>query len=294
MQYDIRLRITYEYDAPVHSGRHVARLMPLESTEEQRMIAGAISVRPTADEHVTRIDFFGNRLEEIVFNESHETIVFSMTSRVERRRLEQELPAAKSLALLADEIAAVGQLDGLSPHHFRRDSARVSLLPQTTAFAKAVLAEGQDCREIVRRVGEALHDYMTYDPSATDVDTPLDEAFSGRHGVCQDFSHIMIACLRGIGIPAGYVSGVLRTTPPPGKARLEGADAMHAWVMAWCGADAGWLEYDPTNATFAGLDHVVIARGRDYSDVAPIKGLMRTSGDQHSAQAVDVIPVQAA
>ncbi len=291
MQYDIRLRITYEYNAPVHAGRHVARLMPLETTGEQRMIAGALSVRPTPHEHLTRIDFFGNRVEEIVFDDSHEAIVFSMTARVERRELERDVPAAKSLAVLADEIAAVGQLDGLSPHHFRYESARVSLLPETTEFAKASLTDGQDCREIVRTFGEALHQYMTYEPGATEVDTPLSEAFAGRHGVCQDFSHIMIACLRGIGIPAGYVSGVLRTTPPPGKARLEGADAMHAWVMAWCGTDAGWLEYDPTNATFAGLDHVVIARGRDYADVAPIKGLMRTSGDQKSAQAVDVIPV---
>lgn len=294
MQYDIRLRMTYEYNAPVHAGRHVARLMPLESTGEQRMIAGAMSIRPTPHEHLTRIDFFGNRVEEIVFDDSHEAIVFSMTARVERRRLEADVPAAKSLEALAGDIAAVGHLDGQSPHHFRYESARVSLLSETTAFARAALAEVQDCRDMVRVIGEALHKYMTYEPGVTDVNTPMAEAFAGRHGVCQDFSHIMIACLRGIGIPAGYVSGVLRTTPPPGKARLEGADAMHAWVMAWCGADVGWLEYDPTNATFAGLDHVVIARGRDYADVAPIKGLMRTSGDQKSAQAVDVIPVQAA
>ena len=89
---------------------------------------------------------------------------------------------------------------------------------------------------------------MRYDPDATEVDTPLAEAFAARHGVCQDFSHIMIAGLRSLGIPAGYVSGFLRTMPPPGKPRLEGADAMHAWVRAWCGAEAGWIEYDPTNA----------------------------------------------
>jgi transglutaminase-like putative cysteine protease len=122
------------------------------------------------------------------------------------------------------------------------------------------------------------------------VDTPATEAFAKQRGVCQDFSHIMIACLRGIGIPAGYVSGFLRTLPPPGKPKLEGADAMHAWVHAWCGDAAGWVEFDPTNDCFVGADHIVVARGRDYSDVAPIKGAMRIAGDQKSRQAVDVIP----
>ncbi len=132
---------------------------------------------------------------------------------------------------------------------------------------------------------------MSYDPDATEVDTPMADAFMARHGVCQDFSHIMISGLRSLGIPAGYVSGFLRTMPPPGKPRLEGADAMHAWVRAWCGADAGWIEYDPTNAISAGQDHIVVARGRDYSDVSPIKGVLRASGRQHTDLSVDVIPL---
>jgi transglutaminase-like putative cysteine protease len=103
----------------------------------------------------------------------------------------------------------------------------------------------------------------------------------------------MISCLRGIGIPAGYVSGYLRTDPPQGKPRLAGADAMHAWVRAWCGPDLGWIEYDPTNARFALADHIIIARGRDYSDVAPVKGVLRTAGAQQGKHAVDVIPVAA-
>jgi transglutaminase-like putative cysteine protease len=101
----------------------------------------------------------------------------------------------------------------------------------------------------------------------------------------------MIAGLRGIGIPAGYVSGFLRTRPPPGKQRLAGADAMHAWVQAWCGSKVGWVAYDPTNRTFAGVDHVVVAIGRDYEDVAPIAGVLRTSGRQRTSQAVDVVPL---
>jgi transglutaminase-like putative cysteine protease len=101
----------------------------------------------------------------------------------------------------------------------------------------------------------------------------------------------MIACLRGVGVPAGYVSGFLRTNPPPGKPRLEGADAMHAWVRAWCGWESGWVEYDPTNALVVGADHVEIARGRDYGDVAPVVGVLRSAGSQTTEQAVDVLPV---
>ena len=122
------------------------------------------------------------------------------------------------------------------------------------------------------------------------VDTPAIDAFERRHGVCQDFSHIMIACLRSIGIPAGYVSGFLRTIPPEGQQRLEGADAMHAWVRAWCGIESGWIEYDPTNALRVGQDHIVVARGRDYGDTAPVKGVLRTAGTQTTGHKVDVIP----
>ena len=102
----------------------------------------------------------------------------------------------------------------------------------------------------------------------------------------------MIAALRSVGIPAGYVSGFLRTTPPPGQQRLSGADAMHAWVRAWCGPDTGWIEYDPTNAVAAGVDHIVVAYGRDYSDVSPVKGILKAATDQQSRQAVDVIPLE--
>ncbi|WP_034007179.1 transglutaminase-like domain-containing protein, partial [Pseudomonas aeruginosa] len=123
------------------------------------------------------------------------------------------------------------------------------------------------------------------------VDTPVAEAFDMRAGVCQDFSHIMIAGLRGLGIPAGYVSGFLRTIPPAGKERLEGADATHAWVRVWCGLQLGWQEFDPTNAIPAGNDHITISHGRDYGDVSPISGVLKTSGAHEATQAVDVIPL---
>jgi transglutaminase-like putative cysteine protease len=169
----------------------------------------------------------------------------------------------------------------------------VTLQPATTDFAQRHAMRGSTTLQTVLAVGRALHDAMTFDPEATEVDTPLVDAFAARKGVCQDYAHILIACLRGLGVPAGYVSGFLRTTPPPGQPRLAGTDAMHAWVQVWVGGGLGWVEYDPTNDCLAAGDHVTVARGRDYADVAPITGVLRVSGGQRGRQAVDVTPMVA-
>jgi len=131
---------------------------------------------------------------------------------------------------------------------------------------------------------------FVYDAEATTVSTPAAEAFRARRGVCQDFAHIMICGLRGLGLPAAYVSGYLRTTPPPGKPRLEGADATHAWVALWCGERQDWVGFDPTNALLVEDSHIRLATGRDYADVAPISGITLAPGDQALQVAVDVIP----
>ena len=131
-----------------------------------------------------------------------------------------------------------------------------------------------------------------YDRKATVISTPLDEVFAKRHGVCQDFAHVMIAGLRGLGLPAAYVSGYLRTIPPPGKPRLQGADATHAWVSLWCGADLGWIGLDPTNDLVVENDHIILGIGRDFSDVSPIDGIIVGSPKQKLGVAVDVLAVE--
>ena len=149
--------------------------------------------------------------------------------------------------------------------------------------AKPVLAGAVD---LMTRI----HKDFKYDPKATIVSTPLSEAFEKRHGVCQDFAHIMISGLRGIGLPAAYMSGYIRTIPPPGQKRLEGADATHAWVSIWCGDEAGWVGLDPTNAIMIGNDHIILAKGRDYADISPVAGIILGSREQDVAVKVDVIP----
>jgi transglutaminase-like putative cysteine protease len=130
-----------------------------------------------------------------------------------------------------------------------------------------------------------------FDGGATGTDTPPAVAFAARHGVCQDFAHILIVAARAWGLPAAYVSGYLRTLPPPGQPRLAGADAMHAWVNLWCGEELGWIGFDPTNDMIAGSDHIFVAMGRDYADVAPMDGVFHGAAGQAMEVAVDVLPV---
>ncbi len=178
-----------------------------------------------------------------------------------------------------------------SPHHFTGPSRRVIQDAAIAAYARAVTADDMTVMQAATAINDALFRDMGFDPDATHVDTPAGEAFSQRRGVCQDFSHVMITALRAIGVPAGYVSGFLRTIPPEGQPRLEGADAMHAWVTVWCGEEAGWVELDPTNGIAVANDHIVVAVGRDYADVAPVSGVLKIAGAQVITQAVDVVAV---
>lgn len=290
MLYDIGLKISYDYDLPVIAGRHVLRLMPAALAGEQDVLSMALVIDPACEERVDIVDFFGNAAVEIAYRSPHDKIVFDLRCRVDRHVVPRTSVVSTALAALEAEIAAELSLGPQSPHHFLGRSPRVRPMPDMNAYTAALLRDGMTAHELVLALGSALHRDMKFDPKATTVDTAPEEAFAGRHGVCQDFAHIMIACLRGAGVPAGYVSGFLRTIPPKGKPRLSGADAMHAWVQAWCGHEAGWVEYDPTNNLLVGDDHIVVARGRDYSDVSPVKGVLRTAGSQVTKQEVDVVP----
>jgi len=290
MLYEIKLVTTCTYGRAA-AGRQLLRLMPADWPEGQRLIAGSIDIRPAPQERSDRYDFFGNRTSEVTFSTANEEVEFVVRARVDRFAQPPTLDLSPKLDRLTAEIAAVESLDPMSPHHYIDASPLVRPSEAIADYVNEIVDPKGTTLEAVKTINAGLYRDMRYDGEATTVDTPLEEAFAKRRGVCQDFTHIMIACLREIGIPAGYVSGFLRTEPPKGKPRLEGADAMHAWVQAWCGLDAGWVEFDPTNRMMAGADHIVAARGRDYSDVAPVRGMLRTSGGQDISQAVDVLPV---
>jgi transglutaminase-like putative cysteine protease len=288
--YDIKLRVAYEYASPTASNRNLVRIFPLELPGLQRPIVTELSISPRPAERSLFLDFFGNPVQDVFIREPHSELEIRVQSRVERLAGtfgDTDVP----LGELRARVSGIRSLAAEAPHHFLGRSPRVRPSTALREWATAHVRPDMPASEAVRALGRALRAQMAFDPEATSVETTHEEAFALRRGVCQDFTHILIATLRSIGVPAGYVSGVLRTIPPAGKERLSGADAMHAWVRAWCGPEAGWFEYDPTNSMDAGADHVAFARGRDYFDVSPVKGVMRTSGEHETEQQIDVIEV---
>jgi transglutaminase-like putative cysteine protease len=291
MLYDVRLKLDYTYDVPVSGGRHMVRVQPATLPGIQRVIAAALTISPGPAEQTEFIDFFSNRVTTLAYRAPHEELEIAMVARVEVERNEPDIDFSPDLAGLRSDIAGAWTLRNSAPHHYLYASPRVGTHKIITQYARASLRSARTVREIAMDICLRINADFAYDDEATEVDTPVAEAFALRRGVCQDFTHIMIAGLRGLGIPAGYVSGFLRTLPPPGKPRLEGADAMHAWVRVWCGREAGWIEFDPTNAMVAGQDHIVIGYGRDYADVTPIVGVLRSAGGHETTQSVDVLEV---
>jgi transglutaminase-like putative cysteine protease len=198
-------------------------------------------------------------------------------------------PGWESIRDIAFEATSLGPS---SPVGYIFASPLVPVLGPVSAYAAASFAPGAG---ILAGAVDLMHRIRTefrYDPKATVISTPLDEVFAKRHGVCQDFAHVMIAGLRGLGLPAAYVSGYLRTIPPAGQPRLQGADATHAWVSLWCGAELGWVDFDPTNDLMVAGDHIVLAVGRDFSDVSPVDGIIVGSRKQKLDVAVDVLLVE--
>ncbi len=289
MRYDIGLSIDYRYDHPSDRARGLMRLLPRPIAGIQRLIDAELVIDPAPDTRHELRDFFGNRSTSASWHEPLAQLKLTLRARVERLAEAPSLDLSPPLHRLAAELADVRDLGPLSPHHYVGATPRIAPDPSTAGFARDQLTPGASALDAVRGIGAALHREMRFDPTATDVATPPARAFAQRRGVCQDFTQVMISCLRGIGIPAGYASGFLRTLPPPGQPRLEGADAMHAWVRAWCGGGTGWIDYDPTNDCLVGLDHVTVAQGRDYSDVSPVRGAHRGLGSHSTAQRVDMV-----
>nr|WP_295887286.1 transglutaminase family protein [uncultured Devosia sp.] len=292
MLYDVRLELSYDYDATVHGGRHLIRVAPMTIPGVQRVVAAGLSFEPRPQRESTFTDFFGNSVTTLTYQTPHDHLAIRLTARVQVEDLHPPADLSPSRAGLRQEIARYWSVEPDSPHHFLAASPRVQLVPAITEYAEQVTADMPSTMTAALALCMAIHRNFTYDPKATDVETKPAEAFALRKGVCQDFAHVMISGLRGIGIPAGYVSGFLRTNPPKGKPRLEGADAMHAWVRAWCGQHVGWVEFDPTNAMIAGPDHISIGHGRDYADISPIVGVLKTHGSHETRQSVDVLRVE--
>jgi transglutaminase-like putative cysteine protease len=290
VNYKLRHVTTYHYSKTVTFARCALRLSP-EQSPDQTVRSSAITITPTPGRLETRTGAFGEQVVTAIINTPHQELRIEAHSEVAVHRTAL-LPGFNGAAWdqVREEASASSSLDVMSPAQFIYPTAMTKLNPAITGYVAECFWPGRSVVEAAYALSCRIKAEFAYDPDATQISTPAIEAFAARRGVCQDFAHIMISGLKGLGLPAAYVSGYLRTIPPAGKPRLEGADATHAWVDLWCGKALGWVGFDPTNALIVAGDHIVLAVGRDYADVAPMGGVVLGPGDQTIEVAVDVVP----
>jgi len=289
--YDVRQTTMCAYASPVAHARHVLRLIPIHRAG-QRVNVAALQITPEPAQRREGRDFFGNRLTWIEIEEPHATLTVNLAARVAvDAPADSASLAAPAWEAVREEAFATSDVGPLSPAQFLFPSRLVSLESDIRDYTRKSFAAGRPVGEGAIELITRIKADFVYEIGATTVTTTPATAFALRRGVCQDFAHIMISGLRGIGLPAAYVSGYLRTMPRTDPTRLQGADAMHAWVLVWYGGKVGWIGLDPTNAVVASDQHIVLAIGRDYTDVAPVDGVILGSGAQRMDVSVSVTPV---
>jgi transglutaminase-like putative cysteine protease len=291
MIYAIRHRTRFRYAAPVRFARCNLRLKPIEWTD-QWLERFELAITPEAHLHDVRDGgYLAHVVRLIIEKPANELIIESRM----RLRVERPVPEAKGddpgVAAVVGAARSGQDLSATAPATYLYPSPMIPLDAVITEYCRGEMAPERGVVEAGLALARKIQKDFRYLPAATTADTAPSVAFAERHGVCQDFAQIMIAGLRGLGLPAAYVSGYLRTLPPPGKERLVGADATHAWVLLWCGAARGWIGLDPTNGCFMAGDHIITAIGRDYADVSPIDGIFLGRDGQKIDVAVDVEPV---
>jgi transglutaminase-like putative cysteine protease len=266
----------YNYNEPVAVSHHVARLSP-RALALQDCLQHELLIEPAPAAKATHVDYFGNTMTFFAMQGGHNRLRVRARSTVAVRATTHPAPFDTPPWDRAPDPSSAFPLDAIE---FEFDST----LPRSSAasanlaaYARASFPPGRPLIEAVVELTRRIHEDFTYDPRATTVATPLADVFRSRRGVCQDFAHLEIACLRSLGLSARYISGYLETTPPPDKPRLVGADASHAWLAVYC-PGAGWIDVDPTNNVLPSDTHVTLAWGRDYGDVSPIRGVILGGG----------------
>jgi transglutaminase-like putative cysteine protease len=290
MIYRLTHTTTYRYDGAVSLSHHLLRLQPREMLR-QRCLRNELQIEPHPDVVCAHRDYFGNPMTFVTIEGSHRRLVITSRSEVEATAATPPDPAESPEWETARDISPDGDdQEFLETCEFTYASPLIRKLPEFCAYAAPSFTPDRPLLEAVLDLTARMHADFKFDRTATSVATPLLEVFQTRRGVCQDFAQLEIACLRAMGIAARYVSGYLETEPPPGKPRLAGADASHAWVSFHC-PGAGWIDVDPTNNLLVSNRHITVAWGRDYSDVSPIRGIIMGSGEHSMDVAVDVVPM---
>ena len=288
MKFRVRHLTTYKYSESVRLSHHAAHLSPRDVPGQKvEQTSVVICPQPAVLGNV-QPDYFGNPTVYFTIQDPHSTLAVEAGFVVETCPA-PTLPHLDGTAWdkVRTELRRANKAILLSAQDFLYASPLVPILPEALAYTAPSFPPGRPLTEAVLELTARIHKDFAFDPNATKVGTPVGTVFEDRRGVCQDFAHVTIACLRAMGLSARYVSGYIRTLPPPGKEKLIGADASHAWasvmVPGW-----GWLDIDPTNNKVCGEDHITVAWGRDYDDVSPIRGVVLGGGNHHIDVSVDV------
>jgi transglutaminase-like putative cysteine protease len=283
MTYQTIHTTTYRYEESVAQSISEARLTP-RFTARQRVIESWIRVEPDFATCEARVDYFGNEVTTIAVSGPHNRFAVTASSVVETGLTPlPELPAIQWEGA-RDQLASPFDPEGLAASEFTFESPYVPAIRTVAEFARATFTAGRPVGEAVRELNARVHREFLYKPAATSIEVPLQEVMDKRHGVCQDFAHVMIGALRGMGLAARYVSGYVRS-----GANVQGAEASHAWVSVWM-PGPGWVDFDPTNNVLPHDDHVTVGWGRDYGDVTPVKGVALGGGGQTISVEVRATP----
>lgn len=289
-RYQVTHETRYAYSGKVTSAHQLAHLEP-RNTPWQRVEAHTIDIEPKPAERADGVDYFGNGVLRFMIDAPHQVLKVVAESVVEIDSHAPDL-AADSPAW-EDALASPGVWEpnvDLDVEQYRVASPMVPLLEESIAYARASFAPGRPWLEAMLDLTRRIQAEFRYDPKATTVTTQVREVLEHRRGVCQDFAHLMLSCLRSLGLPARYVSGYVLNHVPPGQKRLSGADASHAWVAAHC-PQLGWVAFDPTNGKLADLEFVTLGWGREFSDVSPLCGVVLGGARQKLSVVVDVQPI---
>ncbi len=289
MKYKLKHQTLYTYVNEVHNYQSILCLQP-QNSAKQTCKNFKIEIEPKPSKIYSRTDYFGNIQHYFSLHQSHRSLKVTVSSEVEVLENSTQLTLntitceEARLKFTTDRALKIEVLQYLLPSQF------ISWDEEITAFAESCLLPNVSLFEAVLHLIKKIYTEFQFKSGSTNVNTPLKTVLKERRGVCQDFSHLAIASLRSVGIPARYVSGYIETLPPIGKPKLEGSDASHAWISVYI-PEMGWCEFDPTNNMIPQQRHIVTAYGRDFADVSPMKGIIFSSGDHKVKVEVDVIPV---
>ena len=287
MRYRVIHRTTFKYRQPVTVGKHVACLCP-RTLPDQHVVESQLHIEPVPATMTERTDYFGNLLYFFTVQEPHKELVVETRSQVNvKAKQRPSLVESISWEQAVEQVQVDQSPAGLDAFQFRFESPRIKPRPEFAAYASESFTAGRPMREALLELTARIHRDFKFDSKVTNVRTTPEEVFRKKRGVCQDFAHFEIACLRALNISARYVSGYLRTYPPVGQPKLVGADASHAWLSAYC-PGVGWMDVDPTNNLEPSDEHVTIGWGREYGDVSPLYGVIQGGGAHTLTVSVDL------